>query len=136
MMKNCPFDELKQLVADADYYEIEVAGVFPGLNKILNKAKTSYIMYSELKKKYTGIFYYEFQVLPKMEQIVLGCKWYDKSLRRDPDNIESAVKFVLDGLVRADVIENDGHKHVKGIFHVFGNDKKNPRVLLNIYNIK
>lgn len=40
------------------------------------------------------------------------CEWYEHNRRRDPDNIASGIKFVLDGLVAAGVISNDSQKYI------------------------
>jgi len=40
----------------------------------------------------------------------------EKDSRRDPDNIAAgAAKLILDGLVKAGVIEGDGWKHISGL---------------------
>jgi len=43
--------------------------------------------------------------------------WYEKSLRRDADNIQSAQKFILDALQRFGIIRNDSRKYVPQIHH-------------------
>lgn len=37
--------------------------------------------------------------------------------RRDPDNIMAAQKFILDGMVQAGIIEDDGWRHIWSIKH-------------------
>lgn len=49
-------------------------------------------------------------------------------MRRDPDNIAAAVKFIWDGLVEAGVIPNDGWKENGGWSNHFEVDKDNPRI--------
>jgi Holliday junction resolvase RusA-like endonuclease len=40
----------------------------------------------------------------------------EQNTRRDPDNIAAgAAKLVLDGLVKAGVLEGDGWKHIEGL---------------------
>lgn len=60
--------------------------------------------------------------------------WYTKDLRKDTDNVSFAKKFILDGLVKAGILEDDRRKYVKLTtdiaFHV---DKNNPRVEVSIY---
>lgn len=44
--------------------------------------------------------------------------WTEPNRRRDPDNIQATgVKFVLDGLVRAGVLPDDGPRYVGRIIH-------------------
>ena len=58
--------------------------------------------------------------------------WFCDSKRLDPDNICFAKKFIMDGLVKAGVLENDGWKEVKGFTDTFMVDKKNPRIKVEI----
>lgn len=39
--------------------------------------------------------------------------WYRKDSKTDPDNIAFAKKFILDGLILAGVLINDGWKQIK-----------------------
>lgn len=41
--------------------------------------------------------------------------WYRKDKKHDPDNIYFAIKFILDGLVKAKAIPNDGRKNIRHI---------------------
>ena len=45
--------------------------------------------------------------------------WHRQDSRTDPDNIAFGEKFVLDGLVKAGVLRNDGWKEIGGISHTF-----------------
>lgn len=58
--------------------------------------------------------------------------WYEQNIKRDPDNVFSAVKFILDGMVELGTIPDDGQKYVKGISHELHLDRKNPRVEVTI----
>lgn len=59
--------------------------------------------------------------------------WNEKNKKRDVDNVGFAVKFILDALVKAGILENDGQKQVCGIEHVFNVDPKNPRIEVKIF---
>ena len=48
----------------------------------------------------------------------------------------SAVKFILDGMVELGTIPDDGQKYVKGISHELHLDRKNPRVEVEIEEVK
>lgn len=61
--------------------------------------------------------------------------WYEPNVKRDPDNVFSAVKFILDGMVEAGVIPDDGQKYVKGISHELHLDRDNPRVEVTIVEV-
>lgn len=44
-------------------------------------------------------------------------EWHEKTKRRDVDNVQSSQKFILDALVKNGVLQNDGQKWVKQIYH-------------------
>ena len=55
--------------------------------------------------------------------------WYLESFRKDPDNVDHAVKYILDGMVKGGVLAEDGHKNVGGgKVHCYFRDKERPRV--------
>ena len=61
--------------------------------------------------------------------------WYCKNRRKDKDNILVGQKFIIDGLVEAGVIENDGWNEIGDIKHEFARDKNNPRVEVKIKEV-
>lgn len=64
--------------------------------------------------------------------IYIHFHWFAKNRKKDPDNISSAKKFILDGLQEAGIIENDGWNQIAGFSDDFTVDKKNPRVVVEI----
>lgn len=44
--------------------------------------------------------------------------WYEKTKRRDVDNIQSSQKFILDALQKNGVLKNDSRKFVKQVHHM------------------
>ena len=54
--------------------------------------------------------------------------WVEPNRRRDIDNIAFAHKFILDGLVKAGVLNGDSQKYVTGFVDLFRVDKDNPHV--------
>lgn len=67
--------------------------------------------------------------------LVIEFNWYCANKKQDPDNIAFQQKFILDGMVKAGLIENDGWKQISKLVHHFEVDKNNPRVeiILNEY---
>ena len=58
--------------------------------------------------------------------------FYEPDRRRDVDNVSFASKFILDGLVKAQILQNDSQKYVSEIQSTVGVDKKNPRIEVEI----
>ena len=64
--------------------------------------------------------------------IKLKIAFYEPDRRRDVDNVSFAVKFILDGLVKARILQNDSQKYVSEIESIVEVDKKNPRIEVEI----
>lgn len=55
--------------------------------------------------------------------------WFEPNRRRDPDNISSGCKFILDALQEEGIIKGDSQKYVSWpIIHDGCIDKSNPRI--------
>jgi hypothetical protein len=53
----------------------------------------------------------------------LEINWFVKDYRTDSDNIFFAVKFILDGIVKAGVLPGDSRRYVRNIYHNIFNQK-------------
>jgi hypothetical protein len=115
---------------------IVVPGELPGMNEIIAQAKAHYGRYSSIKANYTNLVAYCAHNRPPVHRAIVRCHWYTANKRRDPDNIEAGVKYVLDGLVTAGVLPGDGWRHVAGIEHTFAVDKQQPRVEIEIVPVE
>ena len=118
--------------------KIEIPGRLPGLNEIIDAAKSHYAKYSTEKKEYTEeVAWLAKQArLPKYEKAYLVITWFEPNGRRDPDNVMAGQKFILDGLVQAGVLPGDSQKYILGIYHRFMVDRKNPRIEVEIRGVK
>ena len=108
--------------------------IFPSLNEIIESSKTHWSKYSKPKKGYTEIVasFAKQQLKPVKRQIDIHCHWICRDKRKDPDNIATGVKFILDGLVKAGILKNDGFNEIKSIHHTFEVDKQNVGVVVTI----
>ena len=59
--------------------------------------------------------------------------FFEKTKKRDVDNIQSSVKFILDALQKAGILKNDSRKYVKQIYSTVKDAKEN-RVLVEFAN--
>lgn len=58
------------------------------------------------------------------EPVDIVIDFYEKTKRRDVDNIQSSQKFILDAMVKNGILEDDSRRYVKNIYHrVFDSDK-------------
>ncbi len=69
-------------------------------------------------------------------KVKLAFTWYEPNRKRDMDNICFAKKFILDALVRNDVIKTDGWQGVAGFYDEFDISKNNPRIEVEIYEVE
>lgn len=113
-----------------------VHGELPTLNKVIAASKSHYGVYSKMKKKYTQLVKDSAEGLPAIQSANFHITWYCKNRRSDPDNHASGIKFILDGLVEAGILPNDGWNEVLSISHSFQIDKANPRVEVEIFEVK
>lgn len=112
-------------------HKIIIPGELPDLNTIIAKAQlkaNKYQAYSQLKQINTDKVAWIAKRLPKLKRIDLDITWYCKNKRKDKDNIAAVLKFILDGLVKAGTLNNDGWKQINNFSHKFKVDKENPRV--------
>lgn len=112
---------------------ITVYGELPDLNTIIDQSKSHWANYSKMKKTYTSRVAQAAIGAKKVKKADIDITYYCKNRRKDPDNIiGGGNKFVLDGLVKAGVIPNDGWRHVNSLNCRCRLDKNNPRVEIRI----
>lgn len=107
------------------------------LNEYTNKQRINRYAGANAKKQSTGIC--QTHVKSAMNKGVvfeppfrLKFTWYCENRKQDPDNIAFQKKFVLDGMIKAKFIENDGWKQILGFSDHFEIDKDNPRVEIEV----
>ena len=93
-------------------YNFFIPGRLPGLNEIINEARTHKFASATQKKKYTkrvaDVIRLTFRDYKPMGRIWVSCIWVEKDRRRDPDNIiAGGKKFLLDGMVKARLLKQD-----------------------------
>lgn len=107
-----------------------IHGELPDLNTYTNANRGNKYVGAKIKKDATQCveWYAKRQLEGKYERIRLSITYYCKNKRKDMDNIAFAKKFILDGLVEAGVIPNDGWSEIEGWTEHFEIDKVNPRI--------
>ena len=65
--------------------------------------------------------------------VILNIDFYEKTKKRDADNIQSATKYILDAMQKAGILINDSRKYVKQIYHnIYDSDRD--FVIVHIYD--
>ena len=111
---------------------LKIPGRLPGLNEIIDAAKSHFGEYASMKETYTNMVGWLAKKLPTYEKVALIITWYEPNRRRDIDNIMAGQKFILDGLVQAGTIPNDSQRYIAGILHKFSVNAENPRIEVEV----
>lgn len=115
-----------------------IPGRLPGLNDMTDAARRNRYESAKMKREYTDLVAWcaKSARLPRFERVDLIITWYEPNMKRDKDNIMAGQKFILDGLVQAGVLSNDGWKQIGKVIHDFKIDRQNPRVEVELIEIK
>ena len=68
------------------------------------------------------------RIKPYKRPVEVTCLWVEPNRKRDLDNIHFGIKFIMDGLVKAGIIQDDSPLYVKRISHEVAYDRANPRI--------
>lgn len=112
-----------------------IKGELTDLNKYIFAERSNRFVGASIKKKNTELVEQEIliqRLKPITEPVSIHITWYVKNGRKDPDNVAFAKKFILDGLVKMGVLQNDTMKEIKSFQDTFIVDKENPRIECSI----
>jgi Holliday junction resolvase RusA-like endonuclease len=122
-----------------------VHGHLPGLNELINADRAHWAIGAKLKKQaqervITALTARQAEtgerLRPVERPVNIRIEWHEPNRRRDFDNITGGgTKVILDALVAAGILPNDGERWVKGITHQRHADKSNPRVVVEIEEV-
>lgn len=117
-----------------------IEGTLVNLNDYTKACRTNRFVGNEMKEKTEArISIHIREQLTGMhfnEPVRLSFRWYEPNKRRDLDNICFAKKFILDALVKNNVLVDDGWRWVKGFTDDFFIDRERPRVEVDIEGIE
>jgi len=106
-----------------------IPGQLPGLNELISAAKGyggKGLGYSKLKRKWTDSIarLAKSKKIPAVTVAQFRFLWVEPNRKRDPDNIAAGGrKLILDALVKAKVLPDDGWDEVWGWTDSFGINK-------------
>lgn len=115
----------------------------PSENEMIDWAKAHRMVYHREKKKWIDWCIIHMVRVPKrrLKRIWLRITYCERSFdrkdqrARDPDNICSFKKVLLDALVSAEVIPDDSHKHIAGFTENFILAPDEPGVIVIIVDM-
>jgi Holliday junction resolvase RusA-like endonuclease len=116
-----------------------IEGELTDLNKFIKANNASRHASNDIKQDETERVVSEitWQRVEEVDEypVTITFRWYSKDAMKDIDNVAFAKKFVLDGMVRAGIIENDSRKYVAGFSDQFFIDRKRPRIEVEIHTL-
>lgn len=96
-----------------------IKGQLPTLNDHDKANRSNRFVGAKMKKEATDLVAWQLINKPKItEPCYISFHWHYSS-RHDFDNIRMGTKYILDGMVKAGILEDDNQKHVLG----FNGDK-------------
>lgn len=97
-----------------------IEGKLPSLNDYTKACRTNRYAGAKMKEEAeTMIGIYASGVVPIQQPVKIRFHWIEGDLKRDLDNIAFSKKFILDALVKRQILPNDNRKWVKGFVDSF-----------------
>lgn len=115
-----------------------VEGRFPSLNDFISAERANRHVGAKMKHRETDRARAAAVAagMPRfVGPVAVRFLWVERDRRRDLDNVAFAKKFVLDGLVEAGVLEDDGQRHVAALQDTFEVDPARPRVVVEVEDV-
>lgn len=110
---------------------LTIQGKLPGLNEYTRANRTNPQVGAKMKREANEVCLWEARAArlkPMRPPVMVRIAWFEPNRRRDPDNVVSGKKFILDALVEAGVIGNDNWQWVAGFEEKVALDRENPRI--------
>lgn len=108
-----------------------INGTLPSLNDYVHAINQNKFTGNKLKKDTQDNIIW-FIRMAKLKPLIglydLAITWSEPNKKRDPDNIYSGVKYILDALQIGGILESDSQKHIRNISNKLQIVKSNPYV--------
>lgn len=117
--------------------QFRIPGKLEGMNNLILANRTNRFLGAKVKRNNTDLCAWSIRAakLRKVERypVTICIEWTEPNGKRDPDNVASGKKFILDGLQDAGIIMNDGQKQIRCFLDTFRIDTRDPHVTVSIY---
>lgn len=120
-------------------YIFEINEKLPSLNEYTKACRNNKYIGAKMKQEVEeNVWIYIKQQMRSIKidsPVKINFTWVEENKKRDLDNICFAKKFILDALVKANVLKNDTQNYVKGFSDTFLYSDKNS-VIVEIEEIE
>lgn len=96
----------------------------PSLNEVINKNRTNRYAGAKMKhdiENHISLYIQEALAEGILQKYVKPCEviflWFEKTKKRDVDNIQSSQKFILDAMKKNNILIDDSQKYIKQTYH-------------------
>lgn len=124
------------------YQRFEIQGRLDGLNEHDAKNRGNRFHGASSKKSQTDMvaeLVKVFNLKPMTGAVNVNILWYEgmkpggkRFVPRDKDNIRHGIKYILDGLVKAGILQDDSWNFIGEISDSYFIDKDNPRIVIEL----
>lgn len=102
-----------------------VRGKLPGLNEYIDACRENRFKAAKMKREAEELIIWQTKHLsPIQSKSIFVFTWHEETRRRDPDNVCSAKKFILDALQKCGKLKNDNSRYVAGFEDHFVYEKE------------
>jgi Holliday junction resolvase RusA-like endonuclease len=116
--------------------QLKILNWTPDLNTYILKERGNRYAAANYKKEWTEVAKMEAlaqKLKPIKGKVNIDFFWYMADRRRDKDNISFTRKFIMDGLVWAGVLENDGWDDIGNFKDIFQLGTKAQKPFVNVF---
>jgi hypothetical protein len=115
-----------------EIYRAVIEMKLPSLNEYIGACRANKYEAANLKRVTEAGIIPFLRRLPRFERpVIIHFRWIERDHRRDSDNIAAGKKFILDAMVKAGILKDDGRRYVKGFTDEFECGNK-PMVIMDI----
>lgn len=115
----------------------------PSMNEVIRKNRTNRYTGNSYKQdieNQIGWYILQAKAAGNLKSLgdqscVIKITFYERTKKRDVDNIQSSQKFILDALQKYGILKNDNRKYVKQIYHEV-KDATSDYVVVNIQPVE
>ena len=118
--------------------KLTILGELSDLNTYINVERANKFLGARMKQRNTDLCLWQIKKDLKVIDYPVDviCTWYTKDLMKDPDNTAFAKKFILDAIVKAGILKNDGRKQINSLHDYFEVDKQDPRCEVELKGVE
>lgn len=99
---------------------VKIKGKLPSLNEYIDACRRNRYAGAKMKQETETLVGYQLGALrPIKAPVIIHFIWYEKTRRRDKDNVAAAKKFVLDAMQRSGKLPNDNNRFIAGFTDSF-----------------